>query len=247
MEVDGGAPGDLDDILLQDVSSDLCGTRSDAEEVRPPFSPRTPFSPETPEEPLFLCDICEEMLPAGAYPRIVDGSKLGRQCENDQLSLEVRQRKLKKLWGVNYVEKYKKLRADKPAWRQAILSIRRSCPMLGRGKKRLTPEGERLVSSTRHFREHRRRRIGEMMTWPVFKAWQESAAGGGHTAQQSRDEWELQRRSNIKQDRNGTVGGKPGFLRIKIRTKDVELSDSGEASQHEHQRGTKEKRACQST
>ena len=42
-------------------------------------------------------DICEEMLPAGAYPRNVDGSKRGRQCENDQLSLEVIERKLKKL------------------------------------------------------------------------------------------------------------------------------------------------------
>ncbi|MFM7980193.1 MAG: hypothetical protein ACKPKO_12835, partial [Candidatus Fonsibacter sp.] len=37
--------------------------------------------------------------------------------------------------------------------------------------------------------------------------------------------------------------GKLGFLCIKIRTKDVELSDSGEASQHEHQRGTKYKKS----
>ena len=148
----------------------------------------------------------------------------GTQCKLCNLAVETMQRRCKLEWKDEYKVKYSALKANKQGWKQSVLDVRKSCPSLGRGKKRVLQEVSQLTHRHIKGNKTRRARTKQWMTWPVFLEWMQKPEGGEHTFGQATDQWETFRVTGVKSNNRGTVKGRSGQLQYLVRKREDEIS-----------------------
>ena len=187
-----------------------------------------------PATELKLCKVCLQELPLPFFPLDHRSNKpKGCFCLSCSAASESMQRAPRGVWGPAYRSKYKALKDSKEQWRQIVLSY--SKDPSNRKRRALKMSSAELVEVVEKGKRQKLRRERAPLTY--FETWFTARENGGLSTAQCQKRWDnYVRDPAVKRDRNGTVSGIDGQLRLWVQTQERELSDDEEARVAQHKR-----------